>query len=103
MCKELFHIQPITLQNIGFKRNVDFDRNLPTDNFDTLKFESFTKSLGGGISVEIIYTHRAKKANLFELDSAVAELHINDSFAPLNVKTLVEIRQLIKILEGHGR
>lgn len=103
MCKELFHIQPATLQNVGFKRNVDFDRNLPSDNFDTVKFENFTKSIGNGISVEITYTHRAKSVNLFELDSAVAELHINDAFAPLNVKTLVEIRHLIKILEGHGR
>jgi len=103
MSKQLFHIQPKTLSNIGFERNVDFDKNLPTDDFDTLQYESFTKKIGNGISLEITYTRTAKIKGVFELDSAAVEFHINESFAPINVNTLVEIRQLIKILEGHGR
>lgn len=101
MAKELLHIQQGTLVNMGFKCDVDFDRNLPTDNFDTLRFDTYVKKISDTVSIRIKYTFIAATKGLYELKSTVVELVVGDSFAPINVTTLWSIRHLISILEGH--
>ena len=97
-----FYVTDRTLKSNKFKAETHYDKARPFDKHNTLRFEYYTRKINKLLSISVNYTFEADKndSNKFKLVSSVVQLHINDSFAPIAVKTMSDILNLIKLISN---
>lgn len=97
-----FYVTDRTLKNNKFKVETVYDKGRPFDLYNTLRFEYYTRKINSLLSISVNYTFEVDEDdnNEFKLVSSVVHLHINDSFAPIDVKSMSDILNLIKLISN---
>lgn len=100
-----FYVTDKTLRNNKFKVETVFDKDKPFDNYNSLRFDYYTRKINNLLSVSVNYTFKADKdnPNNYRLIRSVVQLHIKDTFAPIAVQSLSEIISLINLLTKNDR
>jgi len=97
-------MQPGTLRNNGFKMDIVHDRDLPTDDYNTVRYEYYTRKINDLLSISVCYKFKAQKnGEKFKFESQSVQLHFKDSFCPVRLYRMIDILQLINLLTKNDR
>lgn len=96
----IYYIQSGTLRNNRFKMEIVHDRDLPTDDFNTVRYEYYTRKINDLLSISVNYKFKAETSGeKFKFVSQTVQLHFKDSFCPIHLYSMNDILQLINLLK----
>lgn len=100
----IYHMQSGTLRNNGFKMEIVHDRDLPTDDYNTVRYEYYTRKINDLLSISVNYKFKAERSGeKFKFESQTVQLHFNGSFCPIHLYRMNDILQLINLLKRNDR
>lgn len=100
----IYYIESGTLRNHGFKMEIVHDRDWPTDDYNTVRFEYYTRKINDLLSISVNYKFKADRCGeRFKFQSQTVKLHFKDSFCPIQLYRMTDILQLINLLKRNDR
>ncbi len=96
----LFHVQESILLANGFTKEVIDDKNGPNDEINTLRLIYFTKRFKEAFKIEVNYTYLTEDEKQYKLYSSAVEMHIDDEYCTLPIKSLSDLLTFLRILSG---
>ena len=90
---KLFHIQYTELAKAGYTVESYHDKDSQRDEFETLRFDTFTKEIAKRWVLEVCFSYKAHKPKQFELFEAGTSLVIEGTTFEVKCNTLQELTE----------
>ena len=96
---KLFHFSDAELKVLGYTIDGFYDRNSPTDTYDTRYIKTCKKEIDEDLSIEITFGYDLDEQSRHTLTDSQASLVVDGQEKPLKIQTLLQIEEFFWLIK----
>jgi DNA-directed RNA polymerase subunit RPC12/RpoP len=96
---KLFHFSDAELKVLGYTIDGYYDRNSPTDTYDTRYIKTCKKEINEDLSIEITFGYDLDEYSRHTLTDSQASLVVDGHEKPLKIQTLLQIEEFFWLIK----